>query len=321
MNRLSTAKHALAACVAAGVMGASTLALAQGDLPSGALDVLKTASPNVTVEKQFDGPPGLEGFLISEGVGTPRVIVWMTDDYKHLIAGNVFDSRGRNLTTIAADHYKAENPVTLMVNSAVNGALRDAIGSLKNNGQGQPERSEQPTEEQGSQIPAEKVSAALEEIKGLRSEGRLVVQQPASDGRPVATIFYDPHCGHCKTLHKGMAGIDWTDVGIQWVPVSLFGSPDKSALAIQEGDAAAINRSMTNVPVLKPVEDEAFARIEANTAILEQTLMPGTPIVVIDYQDGDSREDTALLGPDASDLAKATAPDPNANKEEKEEEE
>ncbi|EQD72534.1 Thiol:disulfide interchange protein DsbG precursor, partial [mine drainage metagenome] len=54
------------------------------------------------VRKIFDGPPGsgLTGAVIAGGTHPP-VVVWVTADGKTLIAGNVFDVQGRNLTQMA----------------------------------------------------------------------------------------------------------------------------------------------------------------------------------------------------------------------------
>lgn len=312
MTRLNSRQNRVAGAILAAMTFLPASAGMAAEVSSQAMTLLKNASPNVTVEKQFDGPKGLKGFVISEGGPSKSFIVWMTADESHLIAGNVFDKTGRNLTKVAADHYGSANPVQEMVDTAVEAAVRTTVdqlmparqqGGAPQQQDSSPQQPEQP--EQQQIMTGDEIVGAVKAIELMEDEGRLILQQDADEGMPTATIFFDPGCPHCKVFHNNLESMDVTGLGIQWAPVALFGTQSEAAMALQEGTADAVANSFKKAPILKPIEDASVAAVKENTRDLENELMAGTPIVVIRYGKNDDRDPIALIGPEADEMIKA----------------
>lgn len=100
---------------------------AEGDGPAPSDEALieRVAGDGVRIESRFDGPPGLTGYVLDgavEGGGESQsrpVVVWVTEAPRQLIVGNVFDAWGRNLTNVAGEAERADNPITQLMESTI----------------------------------------------------------------------------------------------------------------------------------------------------------------------------------------------------------
>ncbi|MDA8029176.1 MAG: thioredoxin fold domain-containing protein [Nitrospiraceae bacterium] len=155
--------------------------------------VAKVTHGTAAVRTVFDGPPGsgLTGAVIAGGTHAP-VVVWITPDGKTLIAGNLFDARGRNLTRLATLRL-ADVPIQTPAPSSVAAAAS-----------GPP-----------SPVPlAPEVYRTM--VGGVRS-----LREGA--GKKSLWIFLDPNCPWCRRLYADLRAHPLpADVSVNWVPVAFL---------------------------------------------------------------------------------------------------
>ncbi len=87
-------RHAMLLLAASASAGA-------GDKPAKEI-ISKLAGHKVSIEASFEGPLGLEGFVVKPEAGRP-FIVYASPDGKYLFVGSIFDASGLNLTRAALD--------------------------------------------------------------------------------------------------------------------------------------------------------------------------------------------------------------------------
>jgi thiol:disulfide interchange protein DsbG len=95
MSRLVSSLVALAACVACVPTWAQ--ASASSANPPNALRLAITGG--MQVEKQFDGPSGLTGWVLKSNRSAEHTVVYTTADGQTLVVGTLFDAQGQNLST------------------------------------------------------------------------------------------------------------------------------------------------------------------------------------------------------------------------------
>ena len=367
--RITASRLATTIALAAGAsLPTARAEIPSADIPQADHALLQQASPNVSVIERFDGPPGLTGYVINErGSQQAPVVVWITDDHRHMLAGNLFDQHGRNLTKVAGDHYGAESPVTQLVAMAVENAVENALsnrgsgsgpspggpdsapwtpaspasspwtpagsGSAERDGDA-PSVSPAPPAAPAAPEADEDGKAALREqlnqagdngfevndpdsvtravggVRALRQHGSVIPEQPPADGRPLISVYYDPNCGPCRSLIRGMdsAAIQALDgAGLTWVPVALSGNPQKAELAIAQGTPQAVRKSVSpgggsHINASRIIGPEDRKAIRVNNTILSDTLIAVTPVAVIEYPDNTA---TVMVGVSPEKLARA----------------
>ena len=181
------------------LLGATVLATVTGchsGVPTEKVSALvKTVTHGAaSVRKIFDGPPGsgLTGAVIAGGTHPP-VVVWVTADGKTLIAGNVFDVQGRNLTQMAT--------LRLAGGTSLADSRPPSPAALSPSSSG----------------PVVLASGAYRAMsKGIRflREG---------SGRKTLWIFLDPDCIWCHRLTLDLKAHPLpVDVAVNWVPVAFL---------------------------------------------------------------------------------------------------
>ena len=219
-----------------------------------------------TVRRIFDGPKGsgLTGAVI-EGESHSPVVVWITADGKTLIAGNVFDDRGRDLTELAA--------------------LRQA---------GVPVRTPAPAPvPAASSSPPSPVFLAPGAYKTMAGGVRFLRE---GRGTKSLWIFLDPNCPWCHRLYADLEARPLpADVSVNWVPVAFIKPSsvgrdetilDKGLPALAEDESRFIESSEDGgIPETRRPDLEAEVR--DNTRIFQSTVGTMTPTLV--YRDGEGR--------------------------------
>ena len=181
------------------LLGATVLATVTGchsGVPTEKVSALvKTVTHGAAaVRKIFDGPPGsgLTGAVIAGGTHAP-VVVWVTADGKTLIAGNVFDVQGRNLTQMAT--------LRLAGGSSLAASRPPSPAALS------------PSSNRPVVLVPGAVRAMADGVRFLR-EG---------SGRKTLWIFLDPDCIWCHRLTLDLkAHLLPADVAVNWVPVAFL---------------------------------------------------------------------------------------------------
>ena len=146
-----------------------------------------------SVRRIFDGPAGsgLTGAVVAGGNNSP-VVVWITADGKTLIAGNVFDARGRDLTEIATLR-QAGVPVRTVAPAPV------------------------PVVAPGPPPPGVLAPGAYRTM----ADGVRFFR--AGTGKRTLWIFLDPNCIWCHRLYADLEATPLpADVAVNWVPVAFL---------------------------------------------------------------------------------------------------
>ena len=179
-------------------VGAALLAIVAGCHPGAPTDkvaalVAKVTHGSAAVRTVFDGPPGsgLTGAVIAGGTHAP-VVVWITADGRTLIAGNVFDARGRNLTQLATLRL-TEAPVRALSHTSAAAA---------------------------STAPPSPLPLTPGTYQTMERGVRFLRE---GDGKKSLWIFLDPNCPWCRRLYADLRAHPLpTDVSVNWVPVAFL---------------------------------------------------------------------------------------------------
>lgn len=90
-------------------MVAAALTAAGSNFAQSAPDVPPALQMAVTgglkIEKRFDAPSGLTGWVVAPSRGVDSTIVYTTNDGKTLLVGTLFDATGTNLTTLDRERH------------------------------------------------------------------------------------------------------------------------------------------------------------------------------------------------------------------------
>ena len=249
-----------------GVLLLATLAGCHPEVPTDKVVTLVTAVTHgqASVRRIFDGPPGsgLTGAVIAGGTNAP-VVVWITADGKTLIAGNVFDAKGRDLTEIAT--------------------LR-----LANDPKPEPVPSSTPAPSSPSPFrPAVLAPGAFRTAAG---SVHVLREGP---GPRTLWIFLDPDCVWCHRLYTGLKAHPLpADVAVNWVPVAFL-KPSSAGRAetLLAGGLPALDRDETRFDlsaeeggVPETHRPDLEAKIRENTRIFGALGGTMTPTVV--FRDG-----------------------------------
>ena len=252
----------------AGIFLLMTLAGCHSGVPTEKVSALvKTVTHGAaSVRRIFDGPPGsgLTGAVIAGGNHSP-VVVWITADGKTLIAGNVFDVRGRNLTQMATLRLAGEPSLT-------------------------PVRPPDPAAV--SPTPAGPSVLAPGAFRAMTRGGRFLRE---GTGRRTLWIFLDPDCIWCHRLYTGLKAHPLpADVAVNWVPVAfLKPSSVGRAETLLAGGLPALDKDETRFDetteeggVPETHRPDLEAKIRENTQILVALGGTMTPTVVFQDRTG-----------------------------------
>ena len=219
-----------------------------------------------TVRTVFDGPPGsgLTGAVIEGGSNSP-VVVWITADGKILIAGNVFDNRGRDLTQIA----------TLRLAGAKVRTVAPA-----------------PVPAAASGLPSP-VLLAPGTYRTMAGGVRFLQE---GHGTKRLWIFLDPNCLWCHRLYADLKVTPLPeDVSVNWVPVAFLkpSSVGRAETLLSKGlpaladDETRFNESAEDGGVPETRRPDLEAAVKENTRILGSTGGIMTPTLV--YLNGEGQ--------------------------------
>ena len=219
-----------------------------------------------SVRRIFDGPAGsgLTGAVIAGGNQAP-VVVWITADGKTLIAGNVFDARGRDLTEIATLR-QAGMPVRTVVPAPV------------------------PVAAPGPPPPVLLAPGAYKTMAGGVRFFR------AGTGKRTLWIFLDPDCVWCHRLYADLEAHPLpADVAVNWVPVAFLKPSSagraetllaKGLPALQE-DESRFDPRTEEGGVPETDNPDLSGEVKENTRIFFALGATMTPTVV--FRDGSGR--------------------------------
>ena len=255
----------------AGIFLLMTLAGCHSGVPTSKAKILvdKVTHGQASVRRIFDGPPGsgLTGAVIAGGNHSP-VVVWITADGKTLIAGNVFDPKGRNLTRLATLRL-AEVPSP--------GTRGIPIPSAP-----------------VASSPSQTVPVVLAPGVFRTRTGSVHVLREGTGPRTV-WIFLDPDCIWCHRLYTGLKAHPLpADVAVNWVPVAFL-KPSSAGRAetLLAGGLPALDRDETRFDrtheeggVPETHRPDLEAKIRENTRILVTLGGTMTPTVVFQDRKG-----------------------------------
>ena len=231
--------------------------------------VEKVTHGQASVRRIFDGPPGsgLTGAVIAGGNHSP-VVVWITADGKTLIAGNVFDAKGRNLTQMATLRL-AEAP------SPGPGGIPISSAPVASS-------------------PSQTVPVVL--APGVfRAMTRGVRFLREGTGLRTLWIFLDPDCIWCHRLYRDLKAHPLpADVAVNWIPVAfLKPSSTGRAETLLAGGLPALDKDETRFDetteeggVPETHRPDLEAKIRENTQILVALGGTMTPTVVFQDRNG-----------------------------------
>lgn len=202
----------------------------------------------------FPGPAGLTGILV-QGGQNPPVVLFATPDGKYLIAGNLYDRRGVNLTQKALDHF---GPSALP--AGFSSATHVLAPSL------------------GTPIVAPGTGTAIDPAKAAYvSAGK--------GSRPVY-VFFDPDCIWCHKLWlsiKSLPPATLSDIDFRWIPIAFVHPEDsekKGARILSEGwKALEANEELFDDKKESggavPLDDPALIeKVRANASYLSKVETP-----------------------------------------------
>ena len=229
----------------------------------------KVTHGQASVRTIFDGPPGsgLTGAVIAGGNHSP-VVVWITADGKTLIAGNVFDAKGRNLTQMATFRL-AEAP------SPGTGGIPIPSAPVASS-------------------PSQTGPVALAPGVFRTVAGSVHVLREGTGSRTL-WIFLDPDCIWCHRLYTGLKAHPLpAGVAVNWVPVAfLRPSSVGRAETLLSGGLPALDKDETRFDetteeggVSQTHRPDLEAAVRNNTRILVSLGGTMTPTVVFRNKTG-----------------------------------
>lgn len=208
------------------------------------------------IVKSFQGPAGMVGLILSQP-GFSDMIVWQTADGKHIIAGNLLDIKGRDLTRLSADKFKAYTPLDLALTSAVAQAAQQ-INS--------PDLSD--------------INLLAQASLDLAKSGNGIIQGDLSN-KELLIIYYDPDCMHCQNLHKRMhKKLDTTKTTIVLMPVASDVSLPKAIAHLNSGKVKVDLNTDIWVGGDDVKKAELTSKIEANAKTLISAKITTVPFVI-----------------------------------------
>ena len=252
------------------LLGATVLATIAGchpGVPTDKVVALVTAVTHgqASVRRIFDGPPGsgLTGAVLAGGTHC-CIVVWITADGKTLIAGSVFDARGRDLTEMAT--------------------LRLAK-----------DLAPEPVPSSSSALPSSPSGPGPVVLApgAFRAMANGVRFFRAGTGKRTLWIFLDPDCLWCHRLALDLKAHPLpADVSVNWVPVAFLKPSSvgraetllaKGLPALQE-DEAQFDPQTEEGGVPETHTPDLEAAVRKNTRILGSLGRTISPTVV--FRDG-----------------------------------
>lgn len=193
--------------------------------------------------KTFQGPDGLTGVVIQGGDQSP-IVVWVTASGDYLLSGNLFDARQRNITNVAMAKFAPGTTVASAPSTKATSTL-----------------SREQFFKQVTEAPA--------------------IAMGAPDGTHTLYIFFDPDCGHCKTLYRAMPPslLKKNNVVARWIPITLSRKPERGA-GLLGANLAEFRRAMRDGIFTENSDNELVASIDANTRLLAASGRLATPTLV-----------------------------------------
>ena len=265
----------------AGIFLLMTLAGCHSGVPTSKVTALvdKVTHGTASVRRIFDGPhgSGLTGAVIAGG-NNPPVVVWIAADGKTLIAGPVFDARGRDLTQMATLRL-AEAP------SPEPGGIPVRGGCSRSTCNSAPVASSP-----SRPLPVVLAPGAFRTM----TEGVRFFR--AGTGTRTLWIFLDPDCVWCHRLVADLGAHPLpADVSVNWVPV-VFIRPSSAfrAETLLAGGLSALDEDETRFDetteeggVPETHRPDLEAAVRENTRLLAGLGGSMTPTVV--FRDGSGR--------------------------------
>lgn len=247
-------KKLLAAFIASSMSLTATAATLDPSAKKTVEDAIHKSAPDTKIIGQFDGPGDFVGLII-KGKDDPKPsVIWTTRDGKYLVAGNLIETNTqRNLTDVAAEHYKAANPINLFMTEVVEMTVKRilpksaqlaALDAMKKSGTA--------LDDEGLDQIKVSVSPdqAAEIAKSRTDAGGAVVLGDTSSDKTVY-VFFDPRCPHCREFYQSVAEHIGKD-GMKWVfiPVSFI-NEDSTHVArtlLEQGDKKAMDALIPDHP-------------------------------------------------------------------------
>lgn len=276
-----------------------------GRAPDPVQKLIQEMAPGARVVDRFDGPPGLTGYII-QGQGKPT-LVWVTEDQRHLIAGNVFDRWGRNVTQVAAEAHQVQHPVQALLDSAAAPASdaktespsesrssrapsnsQNAPTSTGNGNTDLRERMKDAPDDGFNVNDPKIVSQAVAGVRALRQEARVIREKDGGQDAPRISVYIDPNCGPCRDLIRTIDKARLGDAALDWIPVSLTGSDNRALAILETGTPESIRKAIGpggGQTLGGEPSDLTRKHLQAHNLILKDTLIGATPIAVIQYPD------------------------------------
>lgn len=248
----------------------------------------------------FDGPGPLAG-LIVQGGAEPAVVLWATPDGKYLFAGNLLDAGGRNLTDIAARHYKAENPINVTMNEVVESTIKELlpksiqVETLERMRsileQGKADNQGKVSLPEHGKVPLKQIETTIET---LITTGNVIAAGKEHDAAGRLVIFHDPLCPFCRSfLNEVQAKRLWDRYAVYWVPVLSVGKPEASAALVQNptlDTLLAIEKNPDARIRSRMPDTEAKRIVDGHTTLFGAMISnPATPTIVARNAKGETR--------------------------------
>ncbi|MGD8910846.1 MAG: hypothetical protein PVI92_16035 [Chromatiales bacterium] len=241
--------------------------------------LVKSASSGKAVMlDRFEGPNGLIGVLMGAeaDADVARVVGWVTQDGKHLMIGRLTDSYGRDLTVLAASHYKAIAPTLASGRSH----------HIPSAAQG--ERVVRPAP-QAAPAPVNVEQAEVMRQAFYEDVVNNVVGLSVGSGPKQLYVFFDPYCGHCHQFYRNIerASVQASHT-VHWIPVGFQRpvSREHAASMLAEGPSALANMKLLAPRYNAEATPELQAAVDANKALLAKTGRVSTPTLVYRTETG-----------------------------------
>lgn len=290
---------ALTACC--GVISASHAALPTDEGKKSVESILAKLGEKIDKIDYFDGPGNFVGVIV-QGGGDPPVVIWTTPDGKYLFAGNLLDKNGRNLTDLAAQFYKAENPINVTMNQVVQTTVKELLPKsiqveTLERMQKNLTKVEQNKDKSNKSLEHAKVPEDLlfQSIDKIIESGNVIVagKQNEKNGRIV--IFHDPMCEFCKEFFNEMKKRSlWNYYAVYWIPVVSVGKPEVSLKLVEDPRfdyLMALESNPRAEPSQRRVpEDKAKEIVALHTEMLGAMITDAaTPTVILQNAKGEKK--------------------------------
>lgn len=261
--------------------------------------ILSKSKEPGAILRGFQGPAGFVGLIIGQpDKPDDQIIAWATVDGRYIFAGNIIDWNGRNLTDLAADHYRVKNPIAV----AMHRVVAETISRMMQSSGKSPE----------DQPPVD-AKAAMDQSLSAINQGAgptFTFGTPNTD----MVIYVDPLCGHCQefmigffdAMQRTMAQKKPKNVRVHIIPVALFGEKSPAGALVTAKTPAAAQAIFQDAKLGKQVEQKpsetALKRVEQNSDLMRALNIPGTPWVVLRAKDGALK---SLFGPSHQEIIEA----------------